>query len=147
MSYTYCLPACAVLGSIEEYGRYPAELEFELHVRNSNYNYQIEFLWETGQLYGCPYFPDHQKGDVYKFGLWADRPVRESRDEAFQKSMESLHGLATKDGKRSPAAQISMGRGRVSVAHLTEDQQLQVALWQSLGGMPPKLCHSATWSC
>jgi len=63
---TYCLPACAVLGSIEEYGRYPAELEFELHVRNSNYNYQIEFLWETGQLYGCPYFPDHQKGDVPK---------------------------------------------------------------------------------
>eukprot|EP00752_Nemacystus_decipiens_P006271 g5655.t1 len=133
--------------SVEEYGRYKAEMEFELNVRRTVYNQRIKDLWETGGLYGCPYFPDPEEGEVYKLGPWAGQPVWKSRRKAFQKSMELLYGMSTEDGsslaRRRPASRSlavqmdSKGWGGVdaaALAHLSEDQQLEVALWQSFGG-------------
>lgn len=133
-----------VLHSVEEYGRYAVERTFEGRVRNTEYNHQIFQMWQSGRLYGSPCWIHPNQGGVYRVGRWAGQRVKESRRAAFQESMAILFGLA-KERDASPAEKTPPSRplalqggqglaslGAAALAGMTEEQQLEMAIWQSV---------------
>lgn len=137
-------PDHVVLHSVEEYGRYAVERTFEGRVRNTEYNHQIFQMWQSGRLYGSPCWIHPNQGEVYRVGRWAGQRVKESRRAAFQESMAILFGLA-KERDASPAEKTPPSRslalqggqglaslGAAALAGMTEEQQLEMAIWQSV---------------
>lgn len=138
-SSTTTTVACRVLNSVEEYGRYAVEREFEGKVRHAAYTGQIEHMWKTGRLFGCPY----SRTRAYVKGPMTGRRLKKSSADAFQESMMVLMGLAPNHdtspagptpASRSLALQRDIGLvigDATALANLTEEQQLEMAIWLS----------------